>query len=131
MKLFTNIISKNKRQEIEKYPYGSDEFGKYLKEAYTDSVDEITTLEEDLYEKIQDYDEIVYIMSELEKKKKVIEHMFKDEIKNYETAFCKDRKITWKKVIKNTVDTKKLKEDYPDIVNSYIKSTTSRVFKIK
>lgn len=52
-------------------------------------------------------------------------------MKEYETAFCKDRKITWKKVIKNSIDTKKLKIDYPEIIKNYTKTSTSRTFRMK
>lgn len=126
MKLLTNIINKNKIN----YPLGSDECKKELQEKYKNSINETVFLNDDLYTKIAEYDEIIIDIKILEAKKKYIEQLLQSEIKEYETAFCKGRKITWKKVVKNSVDSKRLKNDYPEIVNSYMKSSEYRVFKI-
>ena len=63
-------------------------------------------------------------------KKKIIEHKIQSNLREYEIGFCKERKITWKSVTKTSVDTKRLREDLPDIVDKYLKTTTSRVFRI-
>lgn len=52
------------------------------------------------------------------------------QMKEYEVAYLGDRKITWKKQVRNTVDTKRLKKEHPEIVEKYMKTTTSRVFRI-
>ena len=130
MKILTDIINKNKSREMV-YPFGSDECDKYLKERYKNSKEENVLINENLYEKLQEYDDIISNINKLESRKKVIEHIMKHEMKEYETAFCIDRKITWKKVTKNSIDTKKLKTDYPNIVKEYMKVSSSRVFKIK
>ena len=51
-------------------------------------------------------------------------------MKEYETAFCKERKITWKTINKNSLDSKKLKLDNPDLANKYLKTNKVRVFKV-
>ena len=51
-------------------------------------------------------------------------------MKEYETAFCKERKITWKTISKNSLDSKKLKLDNPDLANKYLKTNKVRVFKV-
>lgn len=130
MKIFTNIINKKEKQ-VPAYPYGSEECGKFLKETYKESIPETLILVETYYDKLESYEKIVSSINNLEKEKKAIEHMLQNEIREYETAFCKDKKITWKTVVRNTIDTKKLKADYPEIVNEYMKSSSSRVFKIK
>lgn len=131
MKLLTNIINKNKENKECNLPFGSKECGKFLKETYKESIDETILLKEDLYSNLLEYDEIINNLNNLEKRKKVIEHTIQNEMKEYENAFCLDRKITWKKVSKSSIDSKKLKEDYPDIVSDYIKLSSNRVFKIK
>lgn len=131
MKMFTNIINKNKDAKELNFPFGSRECGNFLKENYKESIDDTILLSEDLYSNLLEYDEIIDNLSKLEGKKKVIEHKLQNEMKEYENAFCIDRKITWKKVTKNNIDSKKLKEDYPDIVSNYIKVSSNRVFKIK
>ena len=52
------------------------------------------------------------------------------QMKEYEVSYLGDRKITWKKQVRNTVDTKRLKKEHPEIVEKYMKTTTSRVFRI-
>ena len=131
MKMFTNIINKTKSDKELNFPFGSRECGNFLKEIYKESIDETILLNEDLYSNLLEYDEIIDNLSKLEGRKKVIEHTIQNEMKEYENAFCIDRKITWKKVTKNNIDSKKLKEDYPDIVSNYIKVSSNRVFKIK
>ena len=67
------------------------------------------------YESIKEYDEISSEISSLESRKKVIEHRLQSELKEYEIGFCKERKITWKNVTKTSVDTKRLKEELPEV----------------
>ena len=131
MRKLTDIINKVKDKKETNLPYGSDECGKFLKSTYKNSVNETVFLNEELYEKFVEYDEIVDSIGKLEIKKKMIEHMLQSEMKFNEMAFCKERKVTWKSVVKNTVDTKKLKAEYPELVEGYMKSSTSRMFKIK
>lgn len=129
MRKITDFIKK-KEKEVN-LPFGSDECGKFLKETYKDTLNEVVVLDDGLYEKIEKYNSIVDNINKLEKEKKTIEHIIQSEMKEYETAFCKDRKITWKKVIKNSIDTKKLKIDYPEIIKNYTKTSTSRTFRMK
>jgi len=111
-------------------PFGSKEFGKFLDEQYKDSIDEVIILADTLYEEILEYDNIVSSIRDLEVKKTVIEHKIKSELGEYEIGFCKDRKITWKSVTKTSLDTSRLKSDLPEVVNEYLKTKTSRVFRM-
>ncbi|CEI72509.1 hypothetical protein [Romboutsia hominis] len=129
MRKITDFIKK-KEKEVN-LPFGSDECGKFLKETYKETLNEVVVLDDGLYEKIEHYNSIVDNINKLEKEKKTIEHIIQSEMREYETAFCKDRKITWKKVIKNSIDTKKLKVDYPEIIKNYTKTSTSRTFRMK
>lgn len=131
MKILTSIFNKSVEEKPLIYPFGSDECSKFLRDNYKDSIDETLILKEEFYEKLVEYDSIIKSIKMLEANKKEIEHLMQNEMKNYENAFCKDRKITWKKVVKNSVDTKKLKLENEDLVNKYMKTTTSRIFKIK
>ena len=104
--------------------------GKFLRKTYANSINETVILDESLYECIEAYDEIVSSISKLESRKKVIEHKLQSNLKEYEIGFCKERKITWKSVTKTSVDTKKLREDIPEVIDGYLKTSTSRVFRI-
>lgn len=109
---------------------GSVDYSQVLQGLYKNSKDEELILFEQ--EKILErYDEITEIYKEIEVERKKIEQYFKIQLNEYEVGFVGDRKITWKKQTRNTIDTKRLKNDYPELVANYMKTTTSRVFKVR
>lgn len=116
--------------DTKKLPFGSDECGKFLRSTYKDSIDEVAILEDTMYECIEEYDYLVSEIHKLELIKKSIEHRLQNEIKGCDTGFCKDRKFTWKSVEKNSLDSKKLKAEMPEIYDKYVKSSKSRVFRM-
>lgn len=131
MKRFVDIFKSNKEDLNNcQLPFGSDDCGKFLRKTYANSINETIILDESLYECIEEYDEIVSSISKLESRKKVIEHKLQSNLNEYEIGFCKERKITWKSVTKTSVDTKKLREDLPEVIDGYLKTSTSRVFRI-
>ena len=110
-------------------PDGSSDYSKTLDTLYKDSKCEELILFE--AEKILErYDEVVKIYKDFEKEKKAIEQYLKLQMKNYEIAYVGDRKITWKKQERNSIDTTRLKKEHPEIVVGYMKTTTSRELKI-
>ena len=123
-------IFKNNKEEQSNLHFGSEHCDKFLRTTYANSINETTILDESLYESIEEYDEIVSSISKLESRKKFIEHKLQSELKEYEIGFCKERKITWKSVTKTSVDTKRLKAELPDVIDGYLKTSTSRVFRI-
>ena len=110
-------------------PDGSSDYSKTLDVLYKDSKDEELILFE--AEKILErYDEVVNLYKVFEKEKKAIEQYLKLQMKDYEIAYVGDRKITWKKQERNTIDTTRLKKEHPEIVDKFMRTTTSRVLKI-
>ena len=110
-------------------PDGSSDYSKTLDVLYKNSKEEELILFE--AESILDrYDEVVSLYKGFEKEKKAIEQYLKLQMQNYEIAYAGDRKITWKKQERNTIDTTRLKKEHPEIVAGYMKTTTSRVLKI-
>ena len=124
-------IFKNNKEEQSDLPFGSEYCGKFLRTTYANSINETTILDESLYESIEEYDEIVSSISKLESRKKFIEHKLQSELKEYEIGFCKERKITWKKSSRVIFDSKKIKEDEPEVYEKYCRVNNNRVFKIK
>ena len=110
---------------------GSAEYGKLIREAYMDTVDEAVILSDDLEESLSRYDEIARSISKLKSEKDIIEHSIMSLMKENEIAYVKSRKITWKKVERTSFDAKALKEEDPEIYNKYSKTTSIRMFKIK
>ena len=111
-------------------PFGSDECGKFLRSTYKDSIDDVAILNDNMDEYIEEYDYVVSEIHKLEVMKKAIEHRLQSEIKECNTGFCKDRKFTWKSVEKSSLDSKRLKNDLPEIYDKYVKITKSRVFRM-
>lgn len=110
-------------------PDGSDDYSKVLQGFYKDSKNEEIILfeEESLMGR---YDEVCEFLKEVDKEKKTIEQYLQSQMKEYEVAFIGDRKITWKTQTRNSLDTKKLKKEHPELVEKYMKTTTSRVFRV-
>lgn len=110
-------------------PDGSEDYSKILQGLYKDSIEEEVILfeKEDLLKR---YDDVRELVKDLDSERKAIEQYLQMQMKEYEVAYLGDRKITWKKQVRNTVDTKRLKKEHPEIVEKYMKTTTSRVFRI-
>lgn len=124
------VLRKNKENKIV-VPMGSAEYGKLIREAYMDTVDEAVILSDDLEDSLSRYDEIARSISKLKSEKDIIEHSIMSLMKENEIAYVKSRKITWKKSVRISLDTKSLKEEEPEIYNKYSKISSSRMFKIK
>ena len=110
-------------------PDGSNDYSKTLDILYKDSKEEELILFE-AESILERYDEVVKLYKDFEKEKKAIEQYLKLQMQNYEIAYVGDRKITWKKQERNTIDTTRLKKEHPEIANKFTKTTISRVLKI-
>ena len=117
--------------EVVEAPVGRDDYANMLKEKYSDTIDEIVILSDELYDSITRRDKIMDSMAKLKAEKEVIEQTIMALMKENETAYVKDRKITWKKSVRVSIDSKRLKEEEPQIYEKYSKVISSRIFKIK
>ena len=117
--------------EVVEAPVGSDDYANMLKKKYSDTISEIVILSDELYDSITRRDKIMDSIAKLKAEKEVIEQTIMALMKENETAYVKDRKITWKKSIRVSIDSKRLKEEEPQIYEKYSKVISSRIFKIK
>lgn len=124
-------ISSTTELPVQAAPLGSDEYGRFIREAYMDSVSEVVVLADDLADSLSRYDEIVDTISKLKCEKNIIEHTIMALMKEKEIAYVKNRKITWKKSVRTSIDSKRLKEEEPMVYEKYCKTSSSRLFKIK
>lgn len=124
------ILNRSKEVEI-LAPVGSVEYGKRVREVYQTTISEPVILPETLYDSLCRYDEIVKSIDTLKSEKNVIEHTIMSQMKQNDTAYIKDRIITWKASSRATIDSNRLKEEQPEIYKKYCKISTSRIFKIK
>lgn len=113
-------------------PDGSDAYSEYLKEKYKKSNGQEIELHllEDGPGKLLRYDEIVSDIKALESEKKLIEQEIQFYMEEFEVAKVGERKITWKTSTRNTIDSKRLKKEMPEIAEQFMKTSSSRTFRI-
>lgn len=75
--------------------------------------------------------EIERLMDELGTEKKKIEQEIKLYMKEAQLAENGDFVVSWKNIVSNCLDGKKLKEEQPEVYKKYLKKTESRRFEIK
>lgn len=132
MQIEKEFWEENILKDIVPLPDGSDAYSEYLKEKYKKSNGQEIELHllKDGHQKLLRYDEIVTDIKALETEKKLIEQEIQLHMEDFEVAKIGDRKITWKTSSRNTIDSKKLKAEMPDIAVQYTKTSTSRTFRI-
>ena len=110
-------------------PDGSEDYSKFLKNRYKNIEKKPLNLFIES-NKLSKLDTLNDMLKEIKLEKSKIEQEIQQEMKDHEVAFIGDRKITWKWQSRTTLDSKRLKKDYPDIVKDYMKTTETRVFKV-
>ena len=124
-------LSKRTKEAEILAPLGSAEYGRRVREIYSETLNEPVILSDTLYDTLSKHDEIVDSINKLKNEKDRIEHTIMSLMKENDTAYIKDRIVTWKKTTRSNLDAKRLKEEEPEIYSKYIKVSSSRVFKIK
>lgn len=112
-------------------PDGSDEYTEVIRKKYHTSIAESIELDTSFTEKLIRRDELEMLIKSMEQQKKQIDQEIQLEMKECELAVLGDRKITWKTQSRTTVDSKRLREEVPEIYEQYTKTTSNRVFKVK
>lgn len=132
MQIEKDFWENNIEKDVVPMPDGSDAYSEYLKNKYDKSNGQVIELHllEDGKEKLNRYDEIVEDIKVLEVEKKTIEQEIQLHMEEFEVAKIGNRKITWKTSNRNTIDSKKLKSEMPEIAEQYMKTSTSRTFRI-
>ncbi|WP_342488563.1 lambda-exonuclease family protein [Cytobacillus sp. FSL W7-1323] len=111
---------------------GSSAAEQYLKEKYNKAEEgKEIVLPSNYKEMLISYEQIKNDEKLIQTAKKDIENKIKAELKDAEVGLVDTHIITWKNVVSNRVDTKALKEKFPDIYKEVIKPSTSRRFGIK
>lgn len=82
-------------------------------------------------EKLNRREEILLQIAELEKEQSRIEQEVKFYMKDNETATSGKFRVSWSNVETTRLDTKKIREEMPEIYRSYAKVSVSRRFQIK
>ncbi|NSB14109.1 YqaJ viral recombinase family protein [Clostridium beijerinckii] len=111
---------------------GSEAASKYLIKTFK-SIDKTleVNLKEEYKDKINEYLSIKNQMKVLDESLKVIENNLKNQLGNAEKGIVEKFQVIWKGVTSNRIDSKVLKEKYPEIYKEVCKQSMSRRFEIK
>lgn len=111
---------------------GSSAAEKYLKEKYKEAeTDKSVELGFEYKEKIKTYLEMKEQLKSFEAKVKELENQIKFEIGKSEYAYAPGYSLSWKNILSNRVDSKKLKSEFPQVYEKVVKESISRKFNIK
>ena len=112
-------------------PDGSKACEEVLKKYFPKANSEPPVLLTQFKEKLERREEIVRLLEKLETEKNCIEQEIKVQMGEAERAECEKYQIQWSNVISNRIDTKRLKEEEPELYKKYLNATSSRRFQIK
>lgn len=110
----------------EPIPDGSDATTAYFNSRFSISNGKTIELPEDALAVCEEYEELSLQLKELEKKKSEAANKLKNYLKENESGTVGDRTISWKTVVKNSLDTTRLKSEKPEIFNSFLKESSYR-----
>lgn len=111
-------------------PDGTESYSQELKSKFRGGLTDSIEISIDK-EKFSRLNELKELKNDVETKIKRIEQDIQIEMKDHEHAFTNGYEITWKTQTRTSLDTKKLKEEHPEILDKYSKSNEYRVFRIK
>lgn len=132
MQIEKEFWEENILKDIVPLPDGTDAYSEYLKEKYKKSNGKEIELHllKDGPQKLLRYDKIASDIKALESEKKFIEQEIQLHMEEFEVAKIGNRKITWKNSSRTSIDSKKLKSEMPEIAEQFMKTSTSRTFRI-
>jgi len=111
---------------------GSSAAEKYLKEKYERAEkDKEIILPSDFKDMLAQYEKIKVDEKLIKTAKTEIENKIKAELKDAETGLVDSFLVSWKNQSQNRVDSKALKEKFPDIYREVLKETSFRKFAVK
>ena len=110
---------------------GSDAAKEFLDKTYTGGIKETIELPDEAAEYITQYLTASQKEDEAKAEKQEASNKIKELIGNNEKASCGDHIISWTSVSSERLDSKKLKEEQPEMYAKYTKSSNSRRFSIK
>ncbi|MED5589600.1 YqaJ viral recombinase family protein [Bacillus subtilis] len=111
---------------------GSSAAEEYLKKRYAEAEGgKVIDLTSDNKTRIQQYLQLKEQINELSLQAKELENQIKHEMKEAEYGFIGNYQTSWKSVSSNRIDSKKLKEQFPDVYEKVTKEVQFRRFGIK
>lgn len=111
---------------------GSEAASKYLSKTFKNIDKSLeVNLKAEYMNKINEYLNIKNQMKNLDETLKTIENNLKNELGNAEKGIVEKFQVIWKGITSNRIDSKVLKEKYPEVYKEVCKQSISRRFEIK
>ncbi len=110
---------------------GSASCTEVLSEMFSETKDEPIRLPNDVADMLKEYYRYKDLLKEAEYKKTEIENKVKFLLGSHESGYCDGVQVTWKPVVSNRLDTKRLKEEDRETYDRFVKESSSRRFNIK
>ncbi len=112
-------------------PDGSDISNEVINRYFPAAVKKSIPLSTNLNEQLKRREEIIHLANKLTQEKNQIEQQIKLYMGEYEIAFNENYRVSWSNVDTVRIDSKRLKEERPDLYRNFAKSSQSRRFTIK
>ena len=126
-----NFWNHNVMVRVMPEPDGSDAAETFINRHFAESRKELSIPLKGFDEKLRRREEITGIISQLDTEKKKIEQEIKTYMDEAEYAENENFLVSWKNSITNRIDTKRLKEEMPEVYTKFLNTVKNRKFIIK
>lgn len=126
-----NFWKRNVMERVMPEPDGSDAAETFINRHFAESRKELSIPLKGFDEKLRRREEITGIISQLDTEKKKIEQEIKTYMDKAEYAENENFLVSWKNSITNRIDTKRLKEEMPEVYTKFLNTVKNRKFIVK
>lgn len=108
----------------------SDATRDYLNQKYSDPIEGSIQLQEDMKSVLAEYQDVDCKIKELEKQKKGFANQIKAAMGEYETGEVDGTVVSWKKISRESLDSKRLRKEQPEVFAEYTSVSSYRKLSI-
>jgi putative phage-type endonuclease len=112
-------------------PDGSGISNEVINRYFPSAIKKSIPLSANLNEQLKRREEIIHLTNKLTQEQNQIEQQIKLYMGEYEIAFNDNYRVTWSNVDTVRIDSRRLKEERPDLYRNFAKSSQSRRFTVK
>lgn len=135
--LIRNLISREKEfwegcvlTDTEPVMDDSDATKDYLNQKYSDPIKASIQLQEDMKSVLAEYQDVDCKIKELEKQKTGFANQIKAAMGEYETGEVDGTVVSWKKISRESLDSKRLRKEQPEVFAEYSNISSYRKLSI-
>lgn len=136
-KLIRNLISREKEfwegcvlTGTEPVMDDSDATRDYLNQKYSDPIEGSIQLQEDMKSVLAEYQDVDCKVKKLEKQKTGLANQIKAAMGEYETGEVDGTVVSWKKISRESLDSKRLRKEQPEVFAEYSNISSYRKLSI-